>query len=121
MFDSIVTLHLNWSIVSQQSLTLHFVVLSFDRYSRDDVIGEVVLPVHEALLHMKQETLLATNNTEPTDVNAVLDRDITPRSHKVTFFVCSSKPLTNLLYTILLHTTVMIFSNYKSVTHLHFS
>ncbi|XP_035231357.1 synaptotagmin-4-like, partial [Stegodyphus dumicola] len=28
-----------------QATTLHFVVLSFDRYSRDDVIGEVICPL----------------------------------------------------------------------------
>lgn len=28
-----------------QATTLHFVVLSFDRYSRDDVIGEVIHPL----------------------------------------------------------------------------
>ncbi|XP_067120277.1 synaptotagmin-4-like [Centruroides vittatus] len=28
-----------------QATTLHFVVLSFDRYSRDDVIGEVICPM----------------------------------------------------------------------------
>ena len=28
------------------SLTLHFVVLSFDRFSRDDVIGEITFPIY---------------------------------------------------------------------------
>lgn len=27
-------------------MSLHFVVLSFDRYSRDDIIGEVILPMN---------------------------------------------------------------------------
>lgn len=30
-----------------QILTLHFTVFSFDRYSRDDVIGEVKVPLAE--------------------------------------------------------------------------
>lgn len=67
-----------------QSLTLHFVVLSFDRYSRDDVIGEVLLPVCEAL-----ESATATDATLDPETNignqsdAVLVRDIAPRSLKM--------------------------------------
>lgn len=83
-----------------QSLTLHFVVLSFDRYSRDDVIGEVLLPVYEAL----DETAAAAATIDSNDRNSgagtaggnnpsgqasaascavVLARDVAPRSHKV--------------------------------------
>nr|CAG4650135.1 EOG090X05OW [Sida crystallina] len=73
-----------------QSLTLHFVVLSFDRYSRDDVIGEVLLPVYEALEEFKEgaatsvESALSETSTisgnGPVDM---LARDIAPRSHKM--------------------------------------
>ncbi|XP_045613625.1 synaptotagmin-4 isoform X2 [Procambarus clarkii] len=52
-----------------QVITLHFVVLSFDRYSRDDIIGEVVAPLAQ----------LDLANTE-TSLN--LTREITPRSLK---------------------------------------
>nr|CAG4641674.1 EOG090X05OW [Eurycercus lamellatus] len=58
-----------------QSLTLHFVVLSFDRYSRDDVIGEVLLPVYEALEEMTTAAALVGGVT--------LYRDIAPRSLKM--------------------------------------
>nr|CAG4651802.1 EOG090X05OW [Triops cancriformis] len=72
------------------SLTLHFAVLSFDRYSRDDVIGEVMLPVTAAL----EETEQITNGNgeqspaTPTSMNpatspAILSRDIAPRSLKM--------------------------------------
>ena len=53
-------------------MTLHFVVLSFDRYSRDDVIGEVMLDL-EAL-----DLSNSDNNPLP------ISREITPRSYKVT-------------------------------------
>jgi len=53
------------------SLTLHFVVLSFDRYSRDDVIGEVMLDL-EALD-------LSTSDSNPLPIS----REITPRSYKL--------------------------------------
>jgi len=53
------------------SLTLHFVVLSFDRYSRDDVIGEVMLDL-EALD-------LSTSDSNPLSIS----REITPRSYKL--------------------------------------
>ena len=52
-------------------MTLHFVVLSFDRYSRDDVIGEVMLDL-EAL-----DLSNSDNNPLP------ISREITPRSYKV--------------------------------------
>ena len=64
-----------------QALTLHFVVLSFDRYSRDDVIGEVMLDL-EALD-------LSTSDSNPLPIS----REITPRSYKVSFIVnLSNKP-----------------------------
>lgn len=53
------------------ALTLHFVVLSFDRYSRDDVIGEVMLDL-EALD-------LSTSDSNPLPIS----REITPRSYKL--------------------------------------
>lgn len=53
-----------------QNITLHFVVLSFDRYSRDDIIGEVVSPLGQ----------LDFTNTE----NCIsLTREINPRSLKI--------------------------------------
>nr|CAG4647029.1 EOG090X05OW [Megafenestra aurita]SVE92371.1 EOG090X05OW [Megafenestra aurita] len=68
-----------------QSLTLHFVVLSFDRYSRDDVIGEVFLPVYEALEEMTAaDSATDRNNGDNGNHSAtVLARDIAPRSHKM--------------------------------------
>jgi len=53
------------------ALTLHFVVLSFDRYSRDDVIGEVMLDL-DAL-----DLSNSDNNPLP------ISREITPRSYKL--------------------------------------
>eukprot|EP00095_Tigriopus_kingsejongensis_P007851 maker-scaffold62_size438377-snap-gene-2.13 protein:Tk07851 transcript:maker-scaffold62_size438377-snap-gene-2.13-mRNA-1 annotation:"synaptotagmin iv" len=52
-------------------LTLHFVVLSFDRYSRDDVIGEVMVDLGE------QD--LSSSDHHPIAIN----REITPRSLKL--------------------------------------
>ena len=54
-----------------QGLTLHFVVLSFDRYSRDDVIGEVMLELDSIDL----------SNSDNTPVP--IYKEITPRSYKV--------------------------------------
>jgi hypothetical protein len=53
-----------------QTTTLHFVVLSFDRYSRDDVIGEVFC----------QLNLLEFDSLEK---QILLTKDISPRSHKI--------------------------------------
>jgi len=52
-------------------LTLHFVVLSFDRYSRDDVIGEVMLEMEN----------LDLKDSEVSPVSLI--RDIAPRSMKL--------------------------------------
>ncbi|XP_038624524.1 synaptotagmin-11 [Tachyglossus aculeatus] len=48
-----------------QDLALHFLVLSFDRFSRDDVIGEVVLPLA---------------GLDPAAAKVQLTRDISQRS-----------------------------------------
>lgn len=58
-------------------ITLHFVVLSFDRYSRDDIIGEVFCALNTVDLSQaeKQQTALC--------------REIQPRSLKVLVFFSS--------------------------------
>lgn len=53
------------------SITLHFVVLSFDRYSRDDIIGEVFCAMGSIDLTQMENQQIA------------LSRDIQPRSLKV--------------------------------------
>ena len=53
-----------------QDLTLHFVVLSFDRYSRDDVIGELMVDL---------DGLGVSSDEQPV----AIAREITPRSFKV--------------------------------------
>ncbi|XP_012281811.1 synaptotagmin-4 [Orussus abietinus] len=55
-----------------QKISLHFVVLSFDRYSRDDMIGEVVC------------ALSSVNGLEVADNQQIsLCREICPRSFKI--------------------------------------
>ncbi|CAH0725034.1 unnamed protein product, partial [Brenthis ino] len=51
------------------AITLHFVVLSFDRYSRDEIIGEVVSPLSALALHSGEPMALC--------------REIQPRSLKM--------------------------------------
>jgi synaptotagmin-4 len=63
------------TVTELQSMSLHFVVLSFDRYSRDDVIGEVVCPFNTIELHQIENQQVA------------LSREIQPRSLKVKFSV----------------------------------
>ncbi|XP_054287427.1 synaptotagmin-4 isoform X2 [Macrosteles quadrilineatus] len=54
-----------------QSITLHFVVLSFDRYSRDDIIGEVFC------------SLGTVDMTQADNQQLTLCRDVQPRSLKI--------------------------------------
>lgn len=58
------------------AMSLHFVVLSFDRYSRDDVIGEVVCP------------MISIDLKQIENQQVALSKEIQPRSLKVvnTFF-----------------------------------
>jgi hypothetical protein len=53
-----------------QILSLHFLVLSFDHYSRDDVIGEVNVPIEELGIEESSVTPL------------LLMKEITPRCSK---------------------------------------
>ena len=57
-----------------QDLTLHFVVLSFDRYSRDDVIGEVMVELNNIDFGTS-----ADNARAPISIS----KEIMPRSFKV--------------------------------------
>lgn len=54
-----------------RATTLHFVVLSFDRYSRDDVIGEVICPLSS----------VECDGLEDQQIS--LDKEISPRNLKV--------------------------------------
>lgn len=53
------------------TMSLHFVVLSFDRYSRDDIIGEVILPMNGIDLNQIETQQVA------------FSKEIQPRSLKV--------------------------------------
>lgn len=55
-----------------QELTLHFMILSFDRFSRDDVIGEVLMPLA---------------GTELSEGRLLMDREIIKRNVRVTYFL----------------------------------
>lgn len=62
-------------------MTLHFVVLSFDRYSRDDIIGEVFY------------CLASVDVTQIENQQLALCRDIQPRSLKVKKLIFLKKNL----------------------------
>ena len=74
------------TVASSQILTLHFVVLSFDRYSRDDVVGEVMVQLGGIFLTVSSKVMvelegmdLSSSETCPLS----LAREITPRSDKL--------------------------------------
>ncbi|XP_067615276.1 synaptotagmin-4 [Eurosta solidaginis] len=49
-----------------QTMSLHFVILSFDRYSRDDVIGEVVCPLSSIEIgDISKEALSISKEIQP--------------------------------------------------------
>lgn len=63
------------SLAELSAMSLHFVVLSFDRYSRDDIIGEVICPLNAIDLIQIETQQIA------------LSKEIQPRSIKVNFKV----------------------------------
>lgn len=63
------------SLAELSLMSLHFVILSFDRYSRDDVIGEVVCPLSGIDLSQIENQQVA------------LSKEIQPRSLKVTLYL----------------------------------
>ncbi|XP_046400099.1 synaptotagmin-11 isoform X1 [Ischnura elegans] len=72
------------------NITLHFVVLSFDRYSRDDIIGEVFCPLSSVDLVSSGTVQAAvtaggdTNNANQQQARQLsLCRDIHPRNLKI--------------------------------------
>ncbi|KAL8598478.1 hypothetical protein ACOMHN_032755 [Nucella lapillus] len=65
-YDEIFTFY-GISAAQMGGITLHFVVLSFDRFSRDEIIGEVIYPLSDADLETRDLTVT---------------RDITPRHLK---------------------------------------
>ena len=79
-----------------QNITLHFVVFSFDRFSRDEIIGEVIYPL---------------NGIDLSDKEISVSKDITPRYLKVfhcylvlqfyRFYLCLSFYKKNLSHSVL--------------------
>ncbi|XP_013393522.1 synaptotagmin-4-like isoform X2 [Lingula anatina] len=55
-YDEIFTFY-GISVNQLQSITFHFVVVSFDRFSRDEIIGEVVYPLADVELGHKEKTI----------------------------------------------------------------
>ena len=64
----------HWCNACFQDLTLHFVVLSFDRYSRDDVIGEVMVELNN---------IDFVTSADDARVPVPISKEIMPRSFKV--------------------------------------
>jgi len=67
VYDEIFTFYgINYNQL--QAISLHFVVLSFDRFSRDDIIGEVIYPLTDVDLSEKE---------------LAVSREIAPRHMKI--------------------------------------
>lgn len=65
-----------FTLAELSAMSLHFVVLSFDRYSRDDVIGEVILPLTDIDIKQIETQQVA------------FSKEIQPRSIKVKKSLC---------------------------------
>lgn len=57
------------NIEDLQNMSLHFVILSFDRYSRDDVIGEVICPLSSLEIgDIAKEALSISKEIQPRNL-----------------------------------------------------
>jgi hypothetical protein len=85
-----------------QSTTLHFVVVAFDRYSRDEILGEVIAPLHtvdlsdsdrQASLSMElmSRTLKFQNSQHRGEILSSICYQ--PANNKVTVVVLKAKNL----------------------------
>ncbi|KAF0302917.1 Synaptotagmin-11 [Amphibalanus amphitrite] len=90
-----------------ESTTLHFVVLSFDRYSRDDVIGEVLCPILTSLSNWYGKNGLKINAAK-TQLIVLGTREMTRRLPPISInfsgsTIASSSTVKNLVALHLVH------------------
>lgn len=64
-------------------ITLHFVILSFDRFSRDEIIGEVVYPLTDVSTEQKELLLFKEINPRHLKVSQSLQKSIHPMHNAV--------------------------------------
>ncbi|CAG0899367.1 unnamed protein product [Darwinula stevensoni] len=93
--------HVADSRFASQEMTLHLVVLSFDRYSRDEVIGEVLYPLSEAGREALAETLSVTKEISPRSLKIrsqgrgeiLLSLCYQPAAHRLTVVILKARNL----------------------------
>lgn len=62
------------SLAELSAMSLHFVVLSFDRYSRDDIIGEVLFPLTGIdLIQIETQQIALSKEIQPRSIKVMRD------------------------------------------------
>lgn len=82
-----------------QTMSLHFVVLSFDRYSRDDVIGEVILPLNDVELgHIETQQVALCKEIQPRSLKVLVNcKNYEEQSHYLIELIAANA-LSNLCF-----------------------
>uniref|UniRef100_A0A672GJN1 Synaptotagmin XIb n=1 Tax=Salarias fasciatus TaxID=181472 RepID=A0A672GJN1_SALFA len=83
---------------SLPELTLHFLVLSFDRFARDDVIGEAVVPLKgvdpsTGRVHLSQQITKRNMQVSPTRGELLASLSYQPVSHRLSVVVLKARHL----------------------------